>query len=868
MTLRARNRLMPSDAMAVCALAVAPFVLHWQVTIGARAFADGDIARMYLPFGVEFARALSEGHLPFWTPLIQAGFPLFAEGHVAALYPPNHILFRVLPPYLAVSYSILVHQGWASVGMYAFARNIGLRAPSALLAAIVFGWGGFFTAHLQHVPLLATAAWLPWLALAQIRFQRAQTRSARLRWFVAAVACVALQLVSGFPQIALLNFGVYLIFAFAAPFVWQRPTPQSEREPPEVGFAMPRCDFNRLTRAVTTSALASLAALALGAGIAAAQLLPAQELLALSVRATELGAEFTTSFSLDPRALSQFLIPFAFNGAPVVTNQEYWFYLGIAPLALFIAAPLLRHDRANLILLLVSLLAFSLALGGANPIYSLVNSLPLFDRFRVPARFLLPFTFFAALLAARALDELQSRLRARRASVALVAIALSATLVDLLLFNLPFSSTFNSETPVAEILAAPPVLRAITDPAARFYTNVYTPNLRPNRTMILNRASAQVYSPLVFERFEKYAGAMSPAMANLLNVRYIVQHSGELAPEYADQNWNPASDFFQGEFRPPSLLVKSVEIVSFTQNTENLEDGAFAGEITLTFLNRNPVVIPIRLGTDTADWAHAANRAAHSQPRAAQRFAAFLPGVGDFDGFKYTARFDLATPLILTAIQARATLPRGKWFVESITLYDSSNQPYSLATMLDRAETRVVFKSHTATLYENASVLPRVLVFHRAEVLPDDQILTRLNAPGFTADRVLLLSEGTPIAQEDAPRGAAEIVEYRAERVVVRVNSPRAGYLFLADSWYPGWIVQLTPIPLPPSPSPDVSQERGQGGEVLRADYIFRAVPIDAGAHEVVFEFRPTSFYVGALISGVSLTLASVLLLLSWKTRS
>jgi hypothetical protein len=56
----------------------------------------GDPDRLYRPLKRELARALTQGWLPFWSDRLGLGVPLVAESHVAAFYPPNLVLYRVL----------------------------------------------------------------------------------------------------------------------------------------------------------------------------------------------------------------------------------------------------------------------------------------------------------------------------------------------------------------------------------------------------------------------------------------------------------------------------------------------------------------------------------------------------------------------------------------------------------------------------------------------------------------------------------------------------------------------------------------------------------------------------------------------------
>ena len=70
-------------------------------------------------------------------------------------------------------------------------------------------------------------------------------------------------------------------------------------------------------------------------------------------------------------------------------------------------------------------------------------------------------------------------------------------------------------------------------------------------------------------------------------------------------------------------------------------------------------------------------------------------------------------------------------------------------------------------------------------------------------------------------------------RVIIETQATVSGWLLLSDVWYPGWIATVD----------------GQIAEVLQADYLFRAVSLDAGVHQVVFRYNPLSFRLGFWVS-------------------
>ena len=69
------------------------------------------------------------------------------------------------------------------------------------------------------------------------------------------------------------------------------------------------------------------------------------------------------------------------------------------------------------------------------------------------------------------------------------------------------------------------------------------------------------------------------------------------------------------------------------------------------------------------------------------------------------------------------------------------------------------------------------------------------------------------------------------------MKSEDAGYVVLSKVWYPGWKAELD----------------GQQIKVIRGNYLFTALAVPAGNHELRLVYRPASFYVGAMVSLISI---------------
>ena len=72
-------------------------------------------------------------------------------------------------------------------------------------------FNGFMLEKLYHPPILITISWLPWLIFFQTKFfsARAENRAHSGLWFFLAALAFALQLLAGFPQMALLSAFVF-----------------------------------------------------------------------------------------------------------------------------------------------------------------------------------------------------------------------------------------------------------------------------------------------------------------------------------------------------------------------------------------------------------------------------------------------------------------------------------------------------------------------------------------------------------------------------------------------------------------------------------------------------------------------------------
>ena len=167
-------------------------------------------------------------------------------------------------------------------------------------------------------------------------------------------------------------------------------------------------------------------------------------------------------------------------------------------------------------------------------------------------------------------------------------------------------------------------------------------------------------------------------------------------------------------------------------------------------------------------------------------------------------------------------------------------------------------------VFERSAALPRAWWVPQGRDVPSGiAALAALRAPGFDPQREVILERdaGTerpaePDAQTRSsaspPPAQVAIQAYAPEQVDLSVLAPQAGWLVLSDLHYPGWRATVN----------------GSEAPIERANHLFRAVRVAAGASTVRFEYRPQSLRRGALVSlATALLFAALLLRGSWSRR-
>ena len=150
-----------------------------------------------------------------------------------------------------------------------------------------------------------------------------------------------------------------------------------------------------------------------------------------------------------------------------------------------------------------------------------------------------------------------------------------------------------------------------------------------------------------------------------------------------------------------------------------------------------------------------------------------------------------------------------------------------------------VEQTDNAWIYRRPKALPLARLVTRAEIIPDtDRAIARIHEPDFEAATTAILAEEPAcqlVGTETAGSAAIETMQDGFWRI--HTSSDTSALLILSETDYPGWQVTVD----------------GQPADNLTAYTAVRSVCVPAGEHTVEWTFKPTVYWIGGLVSLLSL---------------
>lgn len=763
-----------------------PTMLPGKTLYGSDSFYQ---AQVFWMFGERFF--LEHWRLPMWNPFINSGMPYLAS--LSGSLSPYDWLLMPLHMLLDLPHAtyLVVHLAFGTVMMYLFLGYLGLRRWSCVLGALLFGFNNYMVSRIfpGHGGKICVLVLLP---LGMYFLSRA-IRERRVPFFCWFAITIGVQYLQRHPQILF-----YCLIAYTLYFLYET-----------LPFGEHAGRWELFQRLVLVGGICG----GLGLGLTAVELLPQYEYKRFTLRGKE-GQQtpeqkwaFNTSWSLPPEELINLAVrnPFGWEsdrGEMSKVQHDVYYrgrmqarqayeYLGVLPLLLAFAAVFLnwRRRETRFFAFLVGF-TLLLAFGKFTPLYALACALfPPFTYFRVPIEFFSVTAFAFVVLSALGMDRLEELTEQGEAGQPPLRRFLLGSAVATAAWFVVFGGMYLARSGVSASLMR-----------SAFVVNEVLwrkPDDIPQRLTHLLMMALQ-------------SGGLLVVSVALLAGLVVLREARKRAVLLALLTAFAVADLWS--FNDDFILAKDKE------DQEELYKPIRA--------------IPWLLKDDSLYriFSHRVERFPN------EYMVHEIPSLGGYHAIPlhYYSLFQSE----INMANRVTDLLGGKYLILPNTEQFQFNraQGSEVWRYLERYRLRHVDTQYL--IYESTTVMPRAALISAAGRVQSHQAaIQAVTERDFRPEQMVLLAEDLPqgfsLPASPAPMLPATVSRYEPELIEVTLDAPHNGLLLFSEVWYPGWQAEVD----------------GKPGTILRANGLFRAVPVSAGTKQVVLRFKPLSHLMGKVIS-------------------
>ena len=803
---------------------LAPFLLLAPVWLTGNALFWGTPATQFVPWWVEASRQLQSGHLPLWNPGLGMGAPLLANYQTAVLYPPNWLYFVLYliggTPALAWGMAPLVaaHLAWAGLGTARLARALGLGALAQAVSGLAYGLSGYLVARSGFLSINAAAAWLPWIiyglvlllgvrpaktSLQESAVQVTDTPHIR-RWKTGGMALLAVLFAAQLLAGHAQTAWYTLILAGPWAAFWS--LAGTGMQHPSGSVDIQDQGASPLKRLGWAWGLLAVAVLA-GVALAAAQLLPTAEYLLESQRAGAVDYEFAMTYSFWPWRGLTLLAPGLF-GSPA--SGDYWGYANYWEDAVYIG-----------------LLPFILAL------------VAVFTRGRRIGN----------------LNALIPRLVGFLTGVILVAFLLAlgknSPLFPWLYRHIPTFDMFQAPTRIS--ILAVFSLALLAGIGAESWRRPTGRGLYWVRLATAAALAATIGAGLAATLARGILGQVEPATIRAVALAGLWGlGAGILTLTAPPSTGSPAHRTLATPWAWVVVLWVAADMLVANWglnpgiDLDFYRDPAPTADQVRAAAGSGRLYLPKEEET-RLKFERFFRFRSYDLPDARQDWttlrAALLPNINLLDQIDSANNFDPLLP--------------GRYARWMQALEETGG--HTRQHMLDLMSVNVVEWEEASQSYgvrfESRQGYPRVRWSACVQMAADSEEALQwvlLNQPAAPGGIILEAEDGStgPECSGDAQAGI-QIVRQKPDRLEVQVETSHPGYLVVADVWYPGWGASVD----------------GRAADLHQVDYLFQAVGVPAGNHQISIFYRPVSVYLGAAVSSAAWLMLGLVLFRRYATH-
>jgi len=174
--------------------------------------------------------------------------------------------------------------------------------------------------------------------------------------------------------------------------------------------------------------------------------------------------------------------------------------------------------------------------------------------------------------------------------------------------------------------------------------------------------------------------------------------------------------------------------------------------------------------------------------------------------------------------------------------------------LIDMLNLKYIVDCKSRKIIKRRSFLPRAYIVQRMVLKDEHEVLDYMMGDHFDPIKTVVLETENPVSVINPHHGedfkaSSSILRYENEHILIRAEANQQCYLVLSEIFYPGWRAKVD----------------GKRVPIYRGNYMFRVVPLERGKHEVHLYFVSQPFYIGTIVS--LLTLLCSLSFILWEHR-
>ena len=375
------------------------------------------------------------GHIPFWDPYQNFGYPMHANPQGAVWYPVTW-LFGAVKGYTQYSMNLelVFHVLVAGIGMYFFLKTIRLKPMISFIGGMIYSLSGFISGTSHMIGFTAGAAWLPWCLM----FLLLCYRTKKIKFILLLSLTLSLQLTGAYTAFSIVL--VYLIGIVSAFYIFTS---------------------NNKHQTLLYTIKLGLIVVAATLVLTGPYLYSIYESLPYFSRATPLSYDpnsFSSNFNW--QCFQSLIVPYVISAKQGFTGVDVSMgniYFGFIPLMVFVYALLkLKNTKQKKLLTVGILIAMLLMLGNNTPVHEWsIKFIPGFALFRHPYLFGLYAVFGMVVITSLSLNNFQySSIKSRFFRTVLGSLILALIVLgaksDLFYFNeyLDYWSALREKSPL------------------------------------------------------------------------------------------------------------------------------------------------------------------------------------------------------------------------------------------------------------------------------------------------------------------------------------------------------------------------------------------------------------------------------------